>query len=240
MIKLIKKHKLITVAIVAYLVTLIISPEIFMNAIKQNGSFLLEMLQILPPIMIISSLISVWVPNEVIIKGFGNTSGIKGKLFSILIGAFSAGPIYAGFPVAKTLYDKGASVGNVVIILSAWAVVKVPMYLVETSFLGTAFANTRYLLTIPLIILLGYVMQKIVKREDIPLSDMDKEIAEIVAKLPQRNCGACGYKDCHGFAKAVKDGDVKFSDCVMINSKKTDESSEKNKARSEKNGKTII
>jgi len=60
MITFIKKHKLITVAAVAYLITLIVSPEIFMNAIKQNGGFLWEMLEILPPIMIISSLIGVW------------------------------------------------------------------------------------------------------------------------------------------------------------------------------------
>jgi len=211
-----KKYKLITVAALAYLVTLIVSPDIFMNAIKQNGAFLLEMVEILPPIMVISSLISVWVPNDVIIKGFGNTSGIKGKLLSILIGAFSAGPIYAGFPVAKTLYDKGASVGNVVIILSAWAVVKVPMYLVETSFLGAAFANTRYLLTIPLIIILGYLMQRIVKRKDIPVSDLDREIAEIYDQLPQRHCGACGYTDCHEFAKAVKEGEADMDECKIL------------------------
>jgi len=218
MINILKKHKLITVAALAYLVTLICSPQTFMNAIRQNGSFLLEMLEILPPIMVISSLISVWVPNDVIIKGFGNTSGVKGKLLSILIGAFSAGPIYAGFPVAKTLYDKGASVGNVVIILSAWAVVKVPMYLVETSFLGASFANTRYLLTIPLIIVLGYVMQRMVKREDIPISQLDREISEIYDKLPQRHCGACGYTDCHEFAKAVKNGEAQMDDCKILSS----------------------
>jgi uncharacterized membrane protein YraQ (UPF0718 family) len=211
-----KKYKLITVAALAYLVTLIVSPNIFMNAIKQNGAFLLEMVEILPPIMVISSLISVWVPNDVIIKGFGNTSGIKGKLFSILIGAFSAGPIYAGFPVAKTLFDKGASVGNVVIILSAWAVVKVPMYLVETSFLGAAFANTRYLLTIPLIIILGYIMQRIVKRKDIPASELDREIAGIYDQLPQRHCGACGYTDCHEFAKAVNEGEADMDECKIL------------------------
>ena len=218
MINILKKHKLISVAALAYLVTLIVSPQTFMNALKQNGTFLLEMLEILPPIMVISSLISVWVPNDVIIKGFGNTSGVKGKLLSILIGAFSAGPIYAGFPVAKTLYDKGASVGNVVIILSAWAVVKVPMYLVETSFLGASFANTRYLLTIPLIIVLGYVMQRMVKREDIPISQLDREISEIYDKLPQRHCGACGYTDCHEFAKAVKNGEAQMDDCKILSS----------------------
>lgn len=220
MMTFIKKYKLITVAALAYLVTLMVSPEIFMNAVKQNEAFLLEMLEILPPIMVISSLISVWVPNDVIIKGFGNTSGIKGKLFSILIGAFSAGPIYAGFPVAKTLYDKGASVGNVVIILSAWAVVKVPMYLVETSFLGASFANTRYLLTIPLIIILGYLMQRIVKRKDIPVSELDREIAEVYDQLPQRHCGACGYTDCHEFAKGVKNGEVAIKDCVILKNDK--------------------
>jgi len=160
------------------------------------------------------------VQNDVIIKGFGNTSGIKGKLFSISIGAFSAGPIYAGFPIAKTLYDKGDSVGNVVIILSAWVVVKVPMYLVETSFLGAAFANTRYLLTTPLIIILGYLMQRIVKRKDNPVSELDREITEIYDQLPQRHCGACGYTDCHEFAKGVKNGEVTIKGCAILKNDK--------------------
>jgi len=215
MIQFLKKYKLLTVAIVAYLVTLIVSPEIFLKALKQNGAFLLEMVQILPPIMVISSLISVWVPNDVIMRGFGSKSGIKGKLFSILIGAFSAGPIYAGFPVAKTLFDKGASVGNVVIILSAWAVVKVPMYLVEVSFLGPAFANTRYLLTIPFILLLGYLMERIVKRDEIAETVVSEKIGEIYEKLPGVNCGACGYTDCMAFARAVHKGEVELDDCKV-------------------------
>jgi uncharacterized membrane protein YraQ (UPF0718 family) len=215
MINFLKKNKLIAAAIIAYLITLIVSPDTFLRALSQNGSFLLEMLEVLPPVLVISSLITIWVPNEVVTKGFGNTSGIKGKLFSLLIGAFSAGPIYAGFPVAKTLFDKGASIGNVVIILSAWAVVKVPMYLVETSFLGSTFANTRYLLTIPFIILLGYIMQRLVKKEDIPASEFDLEVDEIYSQLPKVNCGACGYKGCYEFAQAVHNGEVEIKDCKV-------------------------
>ncbi|HOO34396.1 MAG TPA: (Fe-S)-binding protein [Thermotogota bacterium] len=216
MINFLKKNKIIAVAIVAYLVTLIVSPDTFVKALQQNGSFLLEMLEVLPPVLVISSLITVWVPNEVIMKMFGKTSGIKGKLLSLLIGAFSAGPIYAGFPVTKTLFDKGASVGNVVIILSAWAVVKVPMYLVETSFLGSAFANTRYLLTIPFIILLGYLMQRFVKKEDIPVSEIEVGVEKIYEQLPKVNCGACGYNGCHAFAEAVFKGEVQMEGCKVL------------------------
>jgi uncharacterized membrane protein YraQ (UPF0718 family) len=219
MIKFLKKNKIIAVAIIAYLITLILSPETFMKALQQNGSFLLEMLEVLPPVLVISSLITVWVPNEIIIKAFGKTSGMKGKLLSLLIGAFSAGPIYAGFPVAKTLFDKGASIGNVVIILSAWAVIKVPMYLVETSFLGSTFANTRYLLTIPFILLLGYLMQKVIKKNDIPNSEANLDAENIYEQLPKVNCGACGYTGCHAFAKAVSIGDIPIEDCKILSKK---------------------
>ncbi|HPE70282.1 MAG TPA: permease [Thermotogota bacterium] len=215
-----KKNKLIAVALVAYLVVLVLSPETFRKALQQNGAFLWEMLQILPPIMVISALISVWVPNETIMKGFGNSSGLKGKVLSVLIGAFSAGPIYAAFPVAKTLFDKGASVGNVVIILSAWAVVKVPMYLVETSFLGARFANTRYLLTIPFILAMGVILQRLVKREDLPLSEVDREIQRIEQQLPGRHCGACGCTDCHAFAVAVREGKMRMEECKVLGKSK--------------------
>ncbi|MBI9101104.1 MAG: hypothetical protein JEY99_01720 [Spirochaetales bacterium] len=67
-----------------------------------TAGFLIEMLQILPPVLIITALITIGVPPEVIRKGLGNGSGIKGRLLSLLIGSFSAGPVYAAFPATET------------------------------------------------------------------------------------------------------------------------------------------
>jgi len=40
--------------------------------------YIIEMLQIMPVIFILTSIIEAWVPKEVIMKGFGEKAGIKG------------------------------------------------------------------------------------------------------------------------------------------------------------------
>lgn len=217
----IKENKLLVITAVLYLAVFFFNPGLFNNAVKMTGKFLLEMIEVMPPILLLSALITVWVPSEVITKNFGKESGIKGKLISVFIGSVSAGPIYAAFPMALTLFYKGASVSNIVIIISAWAVVKVPMFMIESSFLGLKFAAIRYLLTVPAIVALGYLMDKLVKREDIlkEQSQIEKETnlteKHILRKLPRFDCGGCGYKDCASFAKAVYAGEATISECVI-------------------------
>ncbi len=219
--KIVKENKLIFITIALYVVTFFVDPQIFFRGLEMTKGFLIQMVEIMPPIFVISSLIMVWIPPEVITKGFGKNSGLKGKFLSVLIGGFSAGPIYAAFPVAQALFYKGASVANTVIILSSWAVIKVTMFMVESSFLGLAFASTRYLLTIPMIILMGYVMGKLVSREDI-INALEKNkkttyksAKEVLQELPNMNCGACGYKSCKDFADGVMKGEVTIDDCVV-------------------------
>jgi uncharacterized membrane protein YraQ (UPF0718 family) len=218
--KLIKNNKLIFFTVILYAVTFFVDPLIFFKGLEMTKIFLIQMIEIMPPIFVISSLITVWVPPEVIAKGFGKHSGFKGKLLSVLIGGFSAGPIYAAFPLAQSLFYKGASVSNTVIILSSWAVIKVVMFMVESSFLGLTFALTRYALTIPLIIIMGYVMEKFVSREEI-LNELSntkityKSAKEVLRELPNMNCGACGYRSCRDFAEGVMRGEVTIDDCAI-------------------------
>lgn len=220
MIAFMKKNKILTVTAILYLITLAVNPTIFVNAVKITGNFLIEMLEVMPAILIISALITVWIPASVITKNFGKSSGFKGKIISILVGTFSAGPIYAAFPMAKTLLDKGASIGNTVIIVSSLAVIKLPMLLVEIKFLGLNFALTRYLLTVPAILLLGYTMDRIVKRSDTVVADTveSSEMSEeekILNVLPGGNCGACGYGNCESMAKTIAAGKVTLADCLI-------------------------
>lgn len=218
MIKILKKYKLIILAVVLYGTFFFVKPEIFFTAVRHTWTFLLEMLQVLPPVLVISALIMVWVPSKIIERGLGRQAGIKGKLLSLFIGSVSAGPIYAAFPAVLVLFKKGASVSNMVIILSAWAVVKLPMILVEISFLGIAFALTRVALTVPAIFLLGFLVEKLVKKEQIGETETDgvRTAGTIMTRLPQLNCRACGYDDCISFAEAVMRGEKRVEQCVVL------------------------
>ncbi len=224
-IKYVKRFKLVIVSLILYLIVFIVNREIFFSALETLKMFLLEMAEILPAIIIITGLLSVYVPPAMIMKNFGDKSGIKGKIISFVIGAVSAGPIYAAFPVSLMLLKKGASVSNIVIILSSWATVKLPMLLFEIKFLGLQFSLTRYVLTVAAILGMSYAMDKVVKKEQIDYSAADvdlvsdetsqEEISEILGKLPGLNCRRCGYQSCRDFAIAIYKDKEKVENCLI-------------------------
>lgn len=169
-------NKILTFALLAYLMTAFTSLDKLSTALKGTSYYFLEMLQILPAVFILTALIQTWVPTSTIVKYFGKDSGIKGYFISFLIGSFSAGPIYAAFPVCSTLLKKGANRRNVMIILSTWAVVKFPMLINEGKFMGMDYMITRWIVTIVAIVMMSYILGLIVKEKDIKLSDEKPKI----------------------------------------------------------------
>ncbi len=163
----IKRNKLLSFVILVYSSLLIMRPDIATTALGNSGYYFKEMIMVLPVIFLLTVVIEAWIPKEVIMKGIGKKSGFKGYLLALALGSVSAGPIYAAFPIAKALLKKGASISNVVIILSAWAVVKVPMLANEVKFLGMEFMVTRWILTVLAIFVMAFVIGKFVKEDEL-------------------------------------------------------------------------
>ncbi len=201
----IKDNRIGVFTVFCYIAAFIYSPSLGLDSLTLTSEYLLEMVEILPAVFIITGLVEVWVPKETIMNVFGEAAGMKGRLVSVLVGSFSAGPIYAAFPVTYTLLKKGSSISNVVIILSAWAVIKAPMLVVETKFMGLPFMLTRYIFTVPAVIGIGVVTEKMVERENIiqESSEIEQRVEKITEELPGYNCGSCGYNSCHEAAEAV-------------------------------------
>lgn len=190
-VKRLKKNKLLILVFLTYLVLLIVRPEKAIQSSKNSVYYIIEMFEIMPVVFILTSLIEAWVPRDTIINSFGENSGIKGSVYSFLLGSFSAGPIYAAFPICKMLLKKGASISNIVIILSTWAVIKVPMLVNEAKFLGTKFMVNRWVFTTIAIFLMAYIVSKLVKKKDIvDMKEESKEKGNIDIK--QQYCIGCG------------------------------------------------
>ncbi|WP_058486558.1 permease [Defluviitalea phaphyphila] len=192
MIEIIKKNKLMTVVFLIYIFLFIVMPDKAYLSVKNSMYYIIEMIEILPVIFILTSIIEAWVPKEVILNGFGEKSGIKGNIFSFLLGSFSAGPIYAAFPICKMLLKKGASISNVVIILSSWAVIKVPMLANEAKFLGPKFMGIRWILTVISILIMSYLTAVFVKKEDIALKEEQSLNKVTGIDIKKQYCIGCG------------------------------------------------
>jgi uncharacterized membrane protein YraQ (UPF0718 family) len=132
--------------------------------LRNTWDYLLEMLLILIPVAMLIGLLEVWVPKQLIGKYLGRESGWRGMALSGLFSTAMAGPLYVALPIAGMLLRKGASPLNVVIFLNVWAAIKIPQLLVETKFLGPAFMLARLALTVPSVILMGWLIQKGIER----------------------------------------------------------------------------
>lgn len=172
--KRIKENLFSVILFLAYILLFITKPVIGIQSVKNSGYYIREMLMIMPVIFVLTALLDMWVPKEKIMQYLGRDAKAKGIFLSFVIGSISAGPIYAAFPMCVMLHKKGASIRNIVIILSSWAVIKVPMLLNEAKFLGLKFMVIRWLLTVLAIIIFSWISAKIIRDEDLPGEVMAK------------------------------------------------------------------
>lgn len=187
LIKKIKNNMSLSLVLLAYLVLLLTKKDTAFLAVANSEYYLIEMLMIMPVIFVLTALLDIWVPKETISKFLGENSKTKGAILSFVLGGISAGPIYAAFPICIMLFKKGATIRNIVIILSSWAVIKIPMLLNELKFLGFEFMITRWVLTVIAILIFSWITSKIVKKEDIP----DEEILNSGVIVNQDACMGC-------------------------------------------------
>jgi uncharacterized membrane protein YraQ (UPF0718 family) len=130
-----------------------------------------EMITFMPFLFIIVGLFDVWVPKERIQKHIGQESGIKGIAVMVLLAMLQAGPLYGAFPVAYLLYKKGASVRNIFIYMGAFSSMKIPMLGIEIGYLGINYSLARTLISLPLFIGIGFLMEWFLKNKNYEVRD---------------------------------------------------------------------
>lgn len=130
-----------------------------------------EMISFIPFLFIIVGLFDVWVPKDRIQKHIGQGSGVKGIAVMVLLAMLQAGPLYGAFPVAYMLYRKGASIRNIFIYLGAFSSMKIPMLGIEIGYLGIKFSLVRTLISLPLFIGIGYLMEWYLKNRNFEVRD---------------------------------------------------------------------
>ena len=166
MITLLKKYKFFLFLVIVNFILILFYPTVGSKSIEISIKSLIEMFIIVPPIFLLLGLFDVFVPRETIIKLMGENSGMLGISLALLLGSFSAGPLYAAFPVAAVLMNKGSKFSNVLLFVGAWATTKIPMLLFEAGSMGWSFMLTRLLINIPGIIIMAYLVEMFVSYEE--------------------------------------------------------------------------
>ncbi len=158
-----KRNSLIRIVVISsYVVFLIISWTFGFNPGKEISynfvSFSVDMFKILPCAFILIGLFEVWVKRETVEKHLGERSGIKGYIWAILLAGTTVGGLYVAFPVAYSLYSKGAKLSVIFTYLGAAAICRIPMAIFEASFMGIKFTAIRLLVSLPLVIVASMLL----------------------------------------------------------------------------------
>ena len=158
------------VVITSYAVFLIISWTVGFNPGKEISynfaSFSADMFKILPCAFILIGLFEVWVKRETVEKHLGERSGIRGYIWALLLAGTTVGGLYVAFPVAYSLYNKGAKLSVIFTYLGAAAICRVPMAIFEASFMGMKFTTIRLLVSLPLVIVTSMLLGNYLTRRN--------------------------------------------------------------------------
>ena len=122
------------------------------------------MIKILPAIFILIGFFDVWMKKETIVKHLGKDGGIKSFIWVFILAAPMAGGLLPAFPIAYSLYQKGARLTVILTFLGAVGIGRIPMILFESTFLGWKFSLIRIIASIPLVILSGIAMGRILEK----------------------------------------------------------------------------
>jgi len=158
-----ERNSLIRIVVISsYVVFLIISWTFGFNPGKEIShnfaSFSVDMFKILPCAFILIGLFEVWVKRETVEKHLGERSGIRGYIWAVLLAGTTVGGLYVAFPVAYSLYSKGAKLSVIFTYLGAAAICRVPMTIFEASFMGIKFTTIRLLVSLPLVIVTSILL----------------------------------------------------------------------------------
>ncbi len=167
--KWIKKYAIFIIASIIIGITFLWNREIGLKAMDTVKFSFKEMIMVLPPIFVLLGLLDVWVPKDTMVRFMGEGSGFVGILLAFILGSAAAGPLYGAFPVAAVFMKKGVKFSNILIFLGAWSTTKLPMILFEIASMGSKFALTRFLINIPGILVIAYIVNKSLKEEEIAL-----------------------------------------------------------------------
>ena len=158
-----KRDSLIRIAIISsYVIFLAVSWILGFGPGKEISHnfavFSMEMLTILPCAFVLIGLFEVWVTRETVAKHLGEESGIKGYLWAVLLASTTVGGLYVAFPIAYSLYSKGAKLSVIFTYIGASAICRIPMTIFEASFMGMKFSVIRLLVSLPLVILTSMLL----------------------------------------------------------------------------------
>lgn len=122
--------------------------------------FAKDMVLILPPAFVLIGLFDVWAKRESVEKHFGDNNNPLRFLWSVLLASTTVGGTFVAFPLANSMYHKGAKYSSIITYITAASLFMIPMSIMEASMLGIKFTIIRLIGSLPFIIVGAILLEK--------------------------------------------------------------------------------
>ncbi|WP_112945658.1 permease [Rhizobium sp.] len=140
-------------------------PQAVVNSISDAWSELIALAVELVLGLVIASAVGILVPKNKVSRWLGENSGFRGLGIATALGMVTPGGPYASFPLVLSLSKAGADTGALIAFLTAWAASSVSRLLIwEIPMLGLDFAVLRFVVSIPLPFVAGFLAREIAAR----------------------------------------------------------------------------
>jgi Predicted permease. len=95
-------------------------------------------------------------------------------VYSILLASTTVGGTFVAFPLANSLYHKGAKFSSIFTYVTAASLFMIPMTIMEAGMLGIQFTLIRLLSSIPFIIIGSLLLERYFEKIKYKLPTLDE------------------------------------------------------------------
>lgn len=121
--------------------------------------------------LVIGGFLQQLLPREKVARSLGGQSGLRGLVLACGLGLLTPGGPFTSFPLVYALFVAGADIGALVAFVSAWSLVGIHRVIVfEAPFLGLDLSLLRFLVSLPLPILAGFLARTVGRHPAIALT----------------------------------------------------------------------
>jgi uncharacterized membrane protein YraQ (UPF0718 family) len=144
--------------ILLYLYLILDKPEIARKGFANSIRIFFELMPVIFAALLISQSITLLLPDEIIIKWFGQESGIRGIITGGLLAGLLQGGPYAVYPILQSLLQKGAHISIIVTMLIGYGAIGLSRIVYDFIFFEPQLVGLRLLITVPLTIISGLIL----------------------------------------------------------------------------------
>ena len=159
----IKGIKLLLIVAISYIGLFIFDKNNALVATQKMIAILWTLIPIFIFIIIITALINYYLKPKQILKHFGEDSGIKGILYSVIGGILSHGPMYAWYGMLSDMKKHGLKDSLIVTFLYSRAV-KLPLLPLMIAIFGMSYTIVLNIYIVILAIIQGIIVEKLLHK----------------------------------------------------------------------------